>query len=95
MKILKQVLFSIPAVKSLKQELEYYKTEFPSGHFYSPISSLEEILENQDAIFGKKAIDVKEIDYNEKQQLALLDTLVSYYGEFPFDEKKQKSTDII
>lgn len=89
-KILKQLLFSIPAVKSLKQELEYYKTEFPPGHFYSPISSVQEIVDNQEAIFGKKAIDIKGINYNEKEQLELLETLVSYYGELPFDEKKTK-----
>ena len=86
--LLKKILYNISAIRNIKQELEYYKTEFPPGHFYSPVTSKQELINNQNTIFNKKISDIKGINYNEQEQLELLYKLQLYYNEFPFQETK-------
>lgn len=39
--IFKKILFKIPPVKQILEELEKYKTFHPPGHYYSPIPDKE------------------------------------------------------
>src|SRR5688572_13908732 len=57
---------------------------FPPGHFYSPLSSREEIAEAfTRGGFGPPFAD---IDLNEAEQLARLERFAAWYPEQPFSE---------
>jgi hypothetical protein len=87
--LFKKILYNIPTVKALKNELEGYKTEFPPGHYYSPITSEADLMNMQDIVFTRKISDIKGIDYNEAEQLNLLYKLQLFYNELPFKEYKE------
>lgn len=63
---------------------------FPSGHFYSPIPSLEDIRERDAAIFNNWPPELPGIDLNVEGQLALLDAFLPYYREIPFTAEKKE-----
>jgi len=63
---------------------------FPSGHFYSPIPSLEEIKKREQEIFSKFPKEIPGIDLNVKRQLQLLHSFKNYYGEMPFGTDKKE-----
>jgi hypothetical protein len=75
-------------IAQLTQERDLYKTLFPPGHFYSPIPSLEEIQQDAERIFDNNQKEIIGIDFNEAEQLQLLDQLKGYYAELPFTEQK-------
>lgn len=56
----------------------------PSGHFYSPIPSLDEIAKDEPRIFAAPQPSIAGIDLNAAGQLALLNHFVEYYKEMPF-----------
>src|SRR5262245_15738450 len=62
---------------------------FPPGHFYSPIPSLDDVREHDEAVFGANSPTVPGVDLNEAGQLALLRRLASYYPEQPFARDRQ------
>lgn len=62
----------------------------PSGHFYSPIPSLEEVQRDEATIFAKPSKQIAGIDLYEAEQLQLIRELVPYYQNIPFQAHKQE-----
>jgi len=71
-------------VTAWKRHLRYV----PPGHFYSPIPNLDEVRENESAIFGRSPEALPGIDLAEASQLRLLDEFKTYYAELPFTPNK-------
>jgi predicted O-methyltransferase YrrM len=63
---------------------------FPSGHFYSPIPSLEEIKKREQEIFFNIPKEISGIDLNVKRQLQLLQKFKKYYSEMPFGRVRKE-----
>jgi hypothetical protein len=59
-----------------------------TGHFYSPIPSLQEIRKHRDVIFDVPE-ELPGIDLREKEQLGLVEIFArQYYGDQPFREEQ-------
>jgi predicted O-methyltransferase YrrM len=67
-----------------------YRQHVPPGHFYSPIADLKEVDTFADRVFDQDRRTLPAIDLREKEQLALAETLASYYPELPFAEAKRE-----
>jgi predicted O-methyltransferase YrrM len=67
-----------------------YRQHVPPGHFYSPIADLKEVDAFADRVFDQDRRTLPAIDLREKEQLALAETLASYYPELPFAEAKRE-----
>jgi predicted O-methyltransferase YrrM len=57
---------------------------FPNGHFYSPIPSRAEIRLDQRRIFADWPRTLPGIDLRESEQVALLETIATFYKDLPF-----------
>lgn len=88
-KLIKRLLFSIPPVKRLEEELAKYKTYHPPGHFYSPVPDKEYVRKNADRIFNRTVKNIPGIDLRENEQRALLHNFVGFYSDISFPENKQ------
>lgn len=85
--LLKERLFRYDSV--YQEGINFSKNScYPSGHFYSPISSLEQIAKNEDIIFKKPEDFIYGINLNLQGQLNLLNQLESYYKFFPYNESQ-------
>lgn len=87
-KIIKRVLNKLPYIRTLKKELDIYKTQNPPGHYYSPIVSVQKIKEKENEIFKIKSNKIPELELNENEQLDLLSKLVLQYKSIPFNDEK-------
>jgi len=63
---------------------------FPPGHYYSPITNLDEIRSMEDRVFDFSKKEIAGIDLNESQQVQLLKKFAAYYPEIPFPKDKQE-----
>ena len=61
----------------------------PSGHFYSPIPSLEEIRKDEARIFGANPRTIAGLELREAEQLELLQKFAAYYEQMPFEDRKK------
>ena len=59
-------------------ELKKYKRFVLPVHFYSPIPSLDEIKKDEAEIFGKFPQEISAVQLREKDQLKLLNKLVTF-----------------
>ncbi|MEJ7708830.1 MAG: hypothetical protein WKF84_03000 [Pyrinomonadaceae bacterium] len=59
----------------------------PPGHFYSPITSIDDI-EGYERKLTEAPKAISGVDLNEREQLELLHNLKRYYAELPFDAHK-------
>lgn len=77
---------------SLEAELVNLRTWMPAGHFYSPITSAEEITLKEDEIWKKPMPDraIAGVDLNEAGQWKLWDEFAGYYREQPWSATPQK-----
>jgi hypothetical protein len=65
-------------------------TCFPSGHYYSPIVSVDDIKRRQAEIWNNAKIDsINGIDLRTEEQIKLIDSFTKYYEEIPFKSIKQ------
>jgi len=80
----------VPYIDSMIKDIAIYKKGYPPGHHYSPIVSLEEIMEREAEIFSIKSNKVTGIDLNEENQVSLLYELAKNYKTIPFSEQKQE-----
>src|SRR5262245_31972588 len=62
---------------------------FLSGHYYSPIPSLDEVKKDEDRLFSNPKT-IPGVDLNVEGQVALLDQLKTFYETFPFKSQKTK-----
>jgi len=88
-KEVKKILNKLPYIKTLKQEIDLYKTIIPPGHFYSPLVSKEDILSKQTDIFNRNLTKLSAISLNEEVQCQYLKQISTYYSDLPFSEKKK------
>lgn len=96
--MLSNVVKKLPIIRSLVKERDQLHNQVtawkrhlryvPPGHFYSPIPNLDEIRENEAAIFGTTPKAIPGIDLAEESQLQLLDEFKTYYSELPFAAHK-------
>lgn len=56
----------------------------PSGHYYSPLPSIQEIKEHEREIFDEIPRTIASVDLNEKEQLNLVEHFAEYYQELPY-----------
>jgi len=87
-KIVKNLLYKIPPVKHLQEELKKYKTYHPSGHFYSPIPDKDFVKNNAARIFDRSKKELPGIDLREKEQFQLLKSFQPYYDDRFFTVEK-------
>jgi hypothetical protein len=66
--------------------LARYPFRHPPGHFYSPLPNLESIRKRERLIFSRED-PLLGIDLREHEQFRLLQELVQYYPELPFNEQ--------
>ncbi|MBV9126293.1 MAG: class I SAM-dependent methyltransferase [Planctomycetes bacterium] len=60
------------------------------GHFYSPVPSLEELKQQETAIWGPPPLDIPGVDLNEAGQARLFEALKTYYPEMPAYERHKQ-----
>ena len=89
-KTLMNFLNGMPYIRSLHRDLNRYKTKYAPGHFYSPVPSVAEVLQQEARIFSVPR-SLGGIDLNEKEQLDLLERFRPYYAAFPFGEEKKEN----
>lgn len=82
-KLIKKVINNLPYIKGLKSQVDLLS--HPPGHYYSPIISKEDLIKREDKIWKKSSKNIQGINLNEVSQLRLLNGLVGYYNELPFE----------
>lgn len=70
-----------------RRELDLYRTWVPPGHALSPIPSLIEVKDREQAIYAVPR-EMPGLELNEAGQLQLFDELRQYYAEQPFPEQQ-------
>lgn len=100
-KIIKNVLNKLSGLRTFRSEKRksefnnsgneknIEKTWVPSGHFYSPIPSIEEIKLKEDEIYKNIPGEIPGIDLNVEKQIELLNKFKEYYIELPFEPYKK------
>lgn len=91
---IKKLLNKLPYIRGLYKQLEWYKKSnyYLPGHFYSPIISINELMENEKVIWKDHFPDViTGIDLQADKQLALLEDFSAFYGDIPFKDQPQDS----
>lgn len=64
---------------------------FKPGHFYSPVPSREEVMNNADRIFSNA--EVLDIELNIDKQFQLLETFTAMRSDFPYDFLNSKENE--
>ena len=93
MNFLKQIVNKLPYVRGLYKQSSLYSKNayFPPGHFYSVITNLEEIKDDQNRIWDGENYDgLKDINLNAEEQKNIMETISSFYSEIPFTEDKKE-----
>lgn len=72
----------------LREELRKYRTWVPPGHYYSPIPSVDEVLNNEHFLFPDKCDEMPGIDMRQEEQISLLKSFERFYSEMPFQANK-------
>ena len=95
---IKHALEKLPFISRIVSERNQLRAELlalkhkvrfaPPGHFNSPIPSVEEIQREEALIFGKVPREIPGMELHEEEQLRLLEELVPYYEEMPFQPQK-------
>ncbi len=67
-----------------RQTLAEWSRFVPPGHFYSPIPDLNEVREQQAAIFARD-VDVPSIELRPEAQLDLLRSFARFHGDLPWE----------
>jgi len=75
----------LPYIRTLRHDLDLYKTPYPPGHFYSPIPSLSDVSSQSDRIFRKED-PLLGIDLNDSIQFEFLDKFSQFREQPPFYE---------
>lgn len=89
--MIKSLLNKAPYIRGLyKQAANTQKNSFyPAGHYYSPIVSVEDIRQREEAIWKGASVDgIKGIRLNTEAQVLLAKELSRYYREIPFTQQK-------
>lgn len=76
----------------LLEERKINKTWAPSGHYYSPIPSIDDIRKRDVELFQTIPSKIDGIELNDENQLRLMDEFKHYYHEIPFTNEKTEGT---
>jgi predicted O-methyltransferase YrrM len=60
------------------------------GHFYSPIPDTHYVQKHRDTLFARDRTSCPGIELGTQEQIALVNSMSSYYGDMPFSETKQE-----
>jgi len=88
--LLKIAMLLIPPIKRLvieRNKLIVDRGMFPSGHFYSPTPSVEDIRKRHSEIFALN-LDLVGLDFDLPSQTKLLGELLPFYCDLPFQEQR-------
>ena len=92
---IKSVVSKLPGIRDVVSERDQLRSELaalkrfaPPGHFYSPIPSVEDIHRDAATIFDAMPHDLPGVDLRESEQLRLLEELVPFYSEMPFQAQQ-------
>lgn len=90
MKALSKLIRMLPYIGKMKQDLDRYaNVMYPPGHYFSPVVSKEEMLVDEQRIFGALPKQISGIDLREAAQLELLQELAKFYPSMPFTPEPQ------
>lgn len=90
MKALSKLIRMLPYIGKMKQDLDRYaNVMYPPGHYFSPVVSKEEVLVDEQRIFGALPKQISGIDLREAAQLELLQELAKFYPSMPFTPEPQ------
>ena len=70
----------------MRQDLFLFR--HPSGHYYSPIPSYDDLERDQQRIFATHKRDLPGIRIDEPRMRNYLDRFAPYYSEFPYSEER-------
>jgi hypothetical protein len=59
-------------------------SDYPPGHFSSPMPNIKEILSRQEELFNQSVTEIPGVELREQQQVNLLQALSLYYADLPF-----------
>jgi len=71
--------------KSLQRKRHDHPTEYPNGHFYSPVVSVDEAKSQAGRIFSRRR--PAGIPLDAEKQIARLSVLSKYFPEMPFSDE--------
>ncbi len=80
---LKHYADRLPYIRTLREELEKFKTPYPPGHYYSPIPSLEDVERRRSKLFDRKD-ELRGIDLNLDRQAATCGAFSRFWEDVPF-----------
>lgn len=88
---LKRIARHLPLLGRFFRELDAWRSQtyVPPGHFYSPVPSIKEVLQDGEKVFDRSAKALPGIELNESAQLELLERLADYYPQLPFGPTKK------
>jgi predicted O-methyltransferase YrrM len=77
------------SARTLLESQNYvFLSDFPPGHFYSPIPDLSEIRKNANTVFDRSAKQLPEINMDEASQLRLLGEFAKQINAIPFADRQ-------
>ena len=95
MGIKKKILEKIkPALNKLPYIRTLYANSrdcaYPSGHYYSPIVSFEDVKQREDKIWQNVRVDgIEGMNLRTEEQIKLIHEFEQYYAEIPFKDERQ------
>jgi len=81
---------SISSNKQIHLTNKKFEEFSPSGHFYSPIPEMQEIINNYD-IMVKNSSSTHGINFNEEKQIALFNEFSKYFNDLPYKDKQHEN----
>lgn len=96
---LKNILNNLPYIKGLSTRITAVESEndhlrskldelhVPPGHYYSPTISRPELLKREGDVWKVPPRDMRDLDLNEQEQLALINDFSEYYKDLPFESE--------
>jgi hypothetical protein len=69
-------------------EQDHYDRFVAPGHYYSPVPSINEVLENEKRIWKEEGRNIPGIDLFIEDQFMLLEEFKAFYNELPFRDDK-------
>jgi len=83
---LSYALDRVPYVRRLRKTLRDAGA-FPPGHFHSPIPNHTEVLRQVEFTRTRKS-DVRDVRFNDREQLEVLKAFAEFYKDLPFPEHR-------
>jgi predicted O-methyltransferase YrrM len=90
---IRRILRKIPGISRLdaffRERYSGCRGSYIAGHFHSPIPNLAEIRTRADSLFRIEMAPTGDLALREEDQFRLLESLLPFYGGFPWSEPPQ------